>query len=103
MMPIYCLCEAKNDKPDSQAFMAPNRYCSIESNLGGKVEDVDFPPLALYVQMKCIKTGANQVLLDGGKRQNDWSSAERPLDWRNHYPNVDVFECPNCGARIVRG
>ena len=101
-MSFYCLCEEKNDKPDSQAFLAPNRYCSVESSRGGKV-DSDFPPLALYTPMVCIKVGANQVLLDGGKRPNEWSGGGRPADWRNHYPNVDVFECPNCGARIVRG
>jgi hypothetical protein len=102
-MSIYCLCEAKNSKPDSQAFMAPNRYCAIESNIGGKTHVDDFPPLALYTPMTCIKTGAQQVLFDHGKRPNDWSEPARPADWRNHYPNVDVFECPNCGARIARG
>jgi hypothetical protein len=102
MSVIYCMCEEKNSKPDSQAFMAPNRYCSLESTLGHDTDSKDFPPLALYVPMKCIKTGANQVLFDGGKRPNDWSDASRPSDWRRHYPNVDVFECPNCGARVAR-
>lgn len=101
-MSLYCMCGAENDKPDAQAFMAPNRYCSIESSRGAKLEVADFPPLALYTPMLCIKTGAQQVLLDGGKRSNDWSASERPSDWRNHYPNVDVFECRNCGARIAR-
>jgi hypothetical protein len=100
-MPVYCLCEAKNDKPDGQHFMAPNRYCSSESDRGGKVDSLDVPPLALYVPMICIKTGANQVLLDSGKNPNDWTQ-ERPRDWRNHYPNVDLFECPNCGARVAK-
>lgn len=101
-MSFYCLCEAKNDKPDGQAFMAPNRYCSVESTRGGKLDVADFPPLALYMPMTAIKTGAQQVLLDTGKTPNDWTSGERPANWRNHYPNVDVFECQNCGARMAR-
>lgn len=101
-MPIYCLCHEKNDEPDSQAFMAPNRYCANESDRGGTTEDSNVPPVALYTPMRVLKTGAQQVLLDGGKTPNDWSSAERPADWRNHYPNVDMFECPNCGARVCR-
>lgn len=95
-MPFYCMCEAQNDKPDSQHFMAPNRYCAIEE--GSKI---DFPPLALKTQMKCIKTGANQVILEN-HFSNDWSGGARPSNYRPHYPNVDVFECPNCHARIVR-
>jgi len=109
-MPLYCLCHAINSQPDSQAFMAPNRYCAIESSVGGLTEDSPVggaddswvPPLALYVPMKVIKTGAQQVLLDGGKQPNDWSSADRPRAWRNHYPNVDLYECPHCGARVCR-
>ena len=107
-MSLYCLCEQQNDKPDSQAFMAPNRYCAIESSVGGgggehlTAQVTDFPPLALYVPMRCIKTGANQVLLEGGKRPNNWEEAARPPDWRRHYPNVDVYECPNCHARVAK-
>lgn len=104
-MPIYCMCEARNGKPDSQAFMAPNRYCATGSSFEGQEQVVeDFPPLALNTKMLCIKTGAAQVILDGnnGKRPNDWSDPARPADWHRHYPNVDVFECLNCGARIAR-
>jgi len=101
-MPIYCMCEAKNGKPDSQAFMAPNRYCAPRSDHDQMVDDPAFPAFALYVPMKVLKNGVNQVLLDGGKRPNDWSSLERPADWRMHYPAGDLYECPNCGARVVR-
>jgi hypothetical protein len=89
------MCEEKNDKPDSQAFMAPNRYCAAK-------DGVDFPPLALHTKMKCIKMGAEQVITDMFE-PNDWSGGSRPSRYRRHYPNVDVFECPNCRARIVRG
>ena len=94
-MAFYCLCEASNDKPDSQAFMAPNRYCAVSE------KDEDFPPLALHTKMQCIKTGAQQVILDV-HQSNDWSGGSRPTRYRKHYPNVDVFECPNYHARIVR-
>ena len=56
-MSLYCMCEADNDKPDSQAFGAPNRYCATESTIAD-VPDVGFPPLALRKPMTCIKTGA---------------------------------------------
>lgn len=93
-MSFYCLCEEKNNKPDSQAFMAPNRYCAAK-------DGETFPPLALHTKMQCIKTGASQVILDVHE-PNDWSGGSRPTHYRPHYPNVDVFECPNCHARMVR-
>jgi hypothetical protein len=93
-MAMYCMCEASNDKPDSQAFMAPNRYCAAETG-------DDFPPLHLHTPMRCIKIGAQQVILDV-HQPNDWSGGSRPTRYHKHHPNVDVFECPNCHARIVR-
>ena len=98
-MSFYCLCESKNQQPDHQAFMAPNRYCAISSKQ--LKEKDDFPPLHLHTKMQCIKTGARQVILDV-HQPNDWSGGARPGRYREHYPNVDVFECPNCHARIVR-
>lgn len=93
-MPLYCLCEANNDKPDSQAFGAPNRYCAVSAG-------DDFPPLSLPRQMECIKTGAMQVVLDTPE-PNMWTGAGRPASYRRHFPNVDVFECPHCHARIAK-
>ncbi len=100
-MSLYCLCEQKNDKPDHQAFGAPNRYCAIENHLGQRTEVADMPPLALPAAMVCLKTGAAQVVLDSAER-NMWTNAGRPNRWRRHYPNVDVFECPTCGARVAK-
>ena len=95
-MGFYCLCEARNDKPDSQHFGAPNRYAAL------RPEDTDdFPPLALAKPMICIKVGARQVLLISDQ-PNDWTSAGRPAYVKTHYPNVDVFECQTCRARIVQ-
>ena len=100
-MGFYCLCQASNNKPDSQHFGAPNRYCAF-----GQDEEIDalgFPPLALRRKMECIKTGAAQVILDTDQdRPNTWGDAARPDRYRRHYPNVDVFECPVCHARITR-
>jgi hypothetical protein len=93
-MPLYCLCEANNDKPDSQHYGAPNRYAAMVGQPG------DFPPLALRQKMVCIKTGAQQVLLYAkDDKPNMWEGG-RPT--KDHYPNVDVFECPHCRARVVR-
>jgi len=100
-MSLYCLCEQHNDKPDSQAFGAPNRYCAIENRQGIRTEVDDVPPLSLPVEMRCIKTGAPQVVLDVSQ-PNLWTDAGRPSDWRRHYPNVDLFECPTCGARVAK-
>lgn len=100
-MSLYCMCQARNGKLDSQVFMAPNRFCALDSTVGGVSEVDDFPPLALRTKMVCIKTGARQVLLEAGVG-NDWVSP-RPSDWRNHYPNVDVFQCPHCGAMVAKG
>ena len=36
--------------------------------------------------MTCIKTGATRVLENGSL----------------HYPNVDVFECKECGSKVCR-
>jgi len=96
------MCEEINDKPDSQRFGAPNRYCSTKSTLVDMPDDLDFPPLALRRKMKCIKIGATQALLvDEQDKPNMWDSP-RPDRYRVHYPNVDVFECPHCHSRIAR-
>jgi len=101
-MALYCLCEANNDKPDSQYFGAPNRYCAVESTVQ-KIPDVNFPPLALRQPMECIKTGAIQVLLEPAQdRPNNWDFGPRPDQFRIHYPNIDIFECPNCHARVAK-
>lgn len=94
-MAVYYLCEAANDKPDSQVYGAPNRYCAA----GPKD---NFPPLALRKPMQCIKTGATQVILAPDEdKPNTWKGCARPANYTPHYPNVDVFTCPNCNARVA--
>ena len=100
-MALYCMCNARNDQPDGQHMSAPNRYCASVSQTGDQPKS-DFAPLALRQSMQCIKTGARQVTLQPSQgRDNDWSMGSRPDLYWIHYPNVDVFECKNCGARVV--
>ena len=98
-MSLYCMCQSHEaGVPDWQHFGAPNRYAAVQPH------DKDtFPPLALKTKMVCIKTGARQVILLDHKN-NYWNpdAGGRPEYIREHYPNVDVFECPNCRARIVK-
>ena len=97
---LYCMCEDKHsDKPDAQHFGAPNRYAALRQ------EDTDdFPPVALRTPLVCIKTGARQVLvLPDGPPPNDWGAdTVRPTYSHTHYPNVDVYECQTCRARVVK-
>lgn len=96
-MTFYCLCEAHNDQPDSQTYGAPNRYCAPLKDTAAH----DFPPLALRRAMTCLAVGVPQVVLVDPK-PNDWTTATRPSQYRQHYPAVDVYECPHCRARMVR-
>lgn len=50
--------------------------------------------------MVCIVQGVAQVILRDHK-PNMWEGGPRPTDYDRHYPNVDVYECPNCKARVV--
>lgn len=96
------LCEAQNDKLGSQHFGAPNRYCATESIIS-KIPNVGFLPLALRRQMRCIKTGAVQVILEPDQdKPNEWTEKGRPDRFTQHYPNVDVYECANCHARVAK-
>ena len=106
-MKLYCLCEAQAgtvaaSKPDHQVYLAPNRYLAVTAvPLETEVSTDDFPPLALKRPMEMIKMGARQGILVDHK-PNDWSGSGRPTQAREHFPRVDVYECPHCKARVVR-
>mgnify|MGYP001570318044 FL=1 len=98
-MKLYCMCHAINDKPDSQHYMAPNRYAAVPEEW----RKDDFPPVALRKPMTIMKISVRQVLLvPEDDHENNWDSNSRPRILREHFPNVDMFECPVCRSRIVR-
>ena len=96
-MRLYCMCNEKNSKPESQAFGAPNLY-------GPYDEETEFRVVVLKTPMMVVKTGVKQVLLRKNKI-NDWTEnayvSTEDID-RKHCPNVDFYECKNCGARVYR-
>lgn len=106
-MKLYCLCEAQPGtngagKPDAQAFGAPNRYCSTKDPTGKELPAEKFPPVALQRSMRVIANGVTQVIFPGEHhpRMNVWDGGPRPSGYQ-HYPMVDVLECPVCKARVV--
>ena len=106
-MKLYCLCEAQPGtpgagKPDAQVFWAPNRYCSVKDPDGKALPAEKFPPVALQRPMIVLAIGVTQVVFHGQKEQlvNDWKGGMRPSG-HQHYPMVDVLECPVCKSRVV--
>ena len=104
-MKLYCMCEAqrglgdvKRAAPDGQVHGAPNRYAALRPN-----DTDEFPPVMLQTAMRVLKIGVRQVLtFDGQVPPNVWDESKgRPKYDKEHYPNVDVHECPHCHARVV--
>jgi len=101
-MKLYCMCRTRKGMIDGQEFLAPNRFAP------GRIEqldiDDDFRTFVLQKPMKLTKVGAKQMLLfPNVKKPNDWKEPIMPKDiLKQHYPNVDVFQCRHCGAMIVR-
>ena|SRR3990167_839276 len=96
-MKLYCMCHEKNDKPESQAFGAANLYGPYDN-------ETDFRVVALRIPMTVVKNGVKQVLLSNQKI-NDWTEKAYVVSKDiagGHYPDVDFYECPNCGTRICR-
>ncbi len=97
-MPLYCLCEIQRES--SKFVQVPGAvYCAEKSDAGDTIKDMMepvFPPIALARAMQCIKTGAAQVIL--GDNHGDGP----PSNWTRNNPNVDVYECLNCGMRVVK-
>ena len=96
-MKIYCMCHERNNKPESQAFMAINLYAPYDS-------ETDFRAVVLQKPMNVKKIGVKQVLLFSHiKKMNDWTSEGQVTGrdiMKEHYPYVNMYECPHCGARI---
>ena len=107
-MKLYCLCEAQpgsagGGKPDAQVYGAANRYCSTKDPAGRELDAEKFPPVALQRPMRVIAMGVTQVVFHGqrGHLLNLWEGGMRPSG-HQHYPMVDVLECPVCKSRVVR-
>ena len=96
-MKLFCMCHEKNSKPESQAFGASNLYGPYDT-------ETEFRVVALKTPMTIKKNGVKQVLLWKDKI-NDWTEkayiTPEDID-HQHYPNVDFYECKNCGARVCR-
>ena len=94
-MKLYCMCHEKNNKPESQVFGARNLYGPYDN-------ETEFRVVVLKTPMMVVKTGVKQVLLWKAKI-NDWTEkayvSPEDID-HEHYPNVDFYECKNCGARV---
>ncbi len=72
-MPLYCMCKAE----------------VLEQKTNGDVPDSPVKAVLPMHAMQCIKTGMEQYL----------PGEHGP---HRHFPNVDVFECLECGARIAK-
>ncbi len=74
-MPIFCMCSA------TVLAKAPN----------GDIPDSPLQAILPEYAMRCIQTGMMQFIQD----------PEVSVRFR-HYPDVDVFACPKCGARVAK-
>jgi len=129
-MKMYCMCEISKNHPnragdsagfgppDNQYFMAPNRFGVIPNEHGevkayAKDAHGDIVrPVLLQKPMVLVQMGVPQEVTKDRVPPNAWNhlagreelrEAEQRLfqEARQHFPNVDVYRCPNCGAIIV--
>jgi len=120
-MPLFCMCKITGRVPtqaidsqgfgprDGQCYGAPNRY-------GPFSEEDDFRMVFLGTPMEVVKNGAPQAVCHGDDGsvgrppRNMWAKTKEEAEEddrllqqnHKHYPNVDVYRCPNCGAEVVR-
>jgi hypothetical protein len=120
MTKLYCLCQITGDVParardsqgfgplDDQCFGAPNRW-GLAQELDGETQR----PVLLQRAMEVVKNGLPQMVRNNSSDKvppNNWPRTKEEVeaglaalqDVRRHYPNVDMYRCPNCGAIIVR-
>jgi len=114
-MKYYCMCQITGDVPtaaidsggfgplDNQVYMAPNRFLPYDDRS-------DFRSVYLRRSMECEKNGITQIV-GLGDVPNRWANTKEELDkdmnslilmgYQKHYPNVDMYKCPVCGAIII--
>lgn len=89
---MFCMCTAveivRSDQTDETVYVLPN---------GERPEGVRHVGWVLPERPMQAKIGVQQYLTDtpniGGRVEGTN---------RQHYPNVDVFRCNDCGARFAR-
>ena len=108
---------------DGQCHMAPNRFGVFEDAEGNTKEYAKDAhgeptrPVLLDDAMMQIVTGVPQEVRSDGEKppRNQWNHVDKLegkqlsdeelqilKEARQHFPNVDLFKCANCGALIVR-
>lgn len=119
-MKYYCMCKITGRVPsqalDSQGFGPLDNQCYSALNRYGPVfEGQKHRSVFLGQPMKMIVMGAQQRIAFNAEGKvdrpprNEWvktkEEAEADLgrlrDSKEHYPAVDVYRCPNCGAEII--
>ena len=114
-MKLYCMCQITGDVPpqardtqgfgplDNQVFLAPNRFCKLDK----ETKDLEYRPVILRRSMVCLKNGIHQYVTDN-PIPNIWirtpeehkEDTKKLQDSRRHYPDIDLYICPVCGAMI---
>lgn len=101
-MPIYCLCKQTGPiRMEGQHIGAPNR-------IGPSIENEILPTILLKTRMTVVQNGVPQGICfdkDGhlqppplyGGTSDDLSE----MQISRHYPNLDLYTCPYCGATVV--
>lgn len=88
-MKLFCLCQAQGVKNEKEQL-------SLSPNAAG---------LALPERsMTASRIGVEQFIVDSdhGREFLPKTPQGKMFHIRQHYPNVDVFECRECGAKIAR-
>jgi hypothetical protein len=83
-MALYCLCDSELTKYESATLSSSEVKHPTRVTMS-----------VLQRPMPCIKTGVEQYLTEIDRATLQQSK-------RRHFPNVDIFECPECGTRIAK-
>ena len=105
MPKLFCMCGSQGGRSpiayDGQVYGAPNRWRRYKGMLS----------VMLSKPMKVFKTGMEQYLpfiCSSQDLRNRWPETDEAVKEdiknaqfaRRHYPDVDVYECPNCHSKI---
>ena len=115
---LYCMCQITGDVPeiarDSQGFGPVDNQCFLAANRFAPLRPEDFAAegelrrsVVLRQPMQCIQKGVHQKVTDEAV-PNLWAKTKGEADADilklakalRHYPNVNMYRCPVCGAVI---